>query len=178
MKKVKMATRMFFVVLLVGFAAGCQMLLNDLQGKPLFDKPIPTHPQEEEVMYDIWKLKIEKANWDTNSLTVVVSATNTGKEPYIMSNALAFKLVSEQGVKYNYTYDYTLQFANFGKGGTSMAPGYNPNQKREDTMVFSDIPKGNYDLLVRNGKLEGVYTTGRVAGVEWSDLFRWKLKQP
>ncbi|HAG51709.1 MAG: hypothetical protein A2X87_06805 [Deltaproteobacteria bacterium GWC2_42_51] len=146
------------IVILVGIIVGC--------GTIPINQEIPTHPQEEQVMFGSFKLKLEKVDWGTESLCLTVSATNTGKQPLMMMKNLGFSLVNENGVRYVAT--SISGDAMLGSGGLNIAPAYNPYTPRKDTLCF-DVPKDKYTVLVKIGTHVGNLN------YDYRDFFKWAL---
>jgi len=150
MKKITFYLQAVSLLIIAGFVAGCAML------------QVKTYPQEEEVMYgQNWKLKIENVHNYENTLEVGVSVTNTGKQAVAKRCDIYYHLVTENGATYNPTNPLSHNAAGVN---------YNPNQKREDTVLFSDVPKDNYNLVVE----EVCWGQGGKRLIR--QLFQWKIQ--
>ena len=156
---------------------------------------IPTYSyyfQDQEVMYGIFRLKIEEAYWtdqtemyatenmpaqyvtqipkvkpDAKFLIITVSITNTGRTSSGM-RPVWFTVRNEQGYEYSPSQ----------KAGTPGVIGgflkvFNPNMPVKTKIAF-DVPGGIYNLIVSRGA-GMVGMVGEGLGQKGEELFEWKL---
>lgn len=176
----KEAKRIYGLIILLGLILG---------GCATFQK-IPSYPyylQDQEVMFGVFRLKIEEAYWaeqvdmyntenmpaaylvqipkvkpEVKFLVVVLSVTNTGRTPVSM-RPLWLTVRNEQGYEYSPSQ----------KVGSPPVIGglfqlFNPNMPVKTKVVF-DVPGGVYNLIVS----EGIGAGGIVS--EGQKLFEWRL---